>query len=112
MVRIWSGNAPHFIFASINRVPMLIDLLKEVAAGQPVPVGADEKDAIIAEKNTQIAKLQRELAEVMDVLEKEHKESGAAELRERMGELTIELEMERQLNQKLKDKLVELLLET
>ena len=37
MVRIWSGQRPNFIYANINRVPMLIDLLKENGVLNGIP---------------------------------------------------------------------------
>lgn len=112
MVRIWAGNRPQYIYASIQRVPMLIDLLKEAATGKGSKPGMDERDLLIREKDAQILKLQRDLAEAMEQLRQERQNSGAAEMQERMGQLTVELDMERQLNQKLKDKILELILET
>lgn len=111
MVRIWAGNRPQFIYASIQRVPMLIDLLKEVTTGRAGKPGMDERDLLIREKDTQILKLQRDLAEAMDKLQQERQNSGIAEASERIGHLTVELDMERQLNEKLKAKIVELILE-
>lgn len=112
MVRIWSGQRPNFIYANINRVPMLIDLLKETATGRKAIPGMDEKSELIREKDQQILKLQRDLVEAMDLLQQERQNSGVAELEERTKLLAAELDAERLLNQKLKDKLVALLLET
>ena len=112
MVRIWAGARPQYIWTNINRVPMLIDLLKETVTGREAKPGMDEKSKLIREKENQILKLQRELSETLDQLQQVRQDSGIAELEERTKLLTAELDAERLLNQKLKDKVVELLLET
>lgn len=112
MVRIWAGARPQYIWTSINRVPMLIDLLKETVTGREAKPGMDEKSELLREKDNQILKLQRELSETLDQLQQVRQDSGVAELEERTKLLTAELDAERLLNQKLKDKVVELLLET
>ena len=112
MVRIWAGARPQYIWASINRVPMLIDLLKETVTGREAKPGMDEKSELIREKDNQILKLQRELSETLDQLQQVRQDSGVTELEERTKQLSAELEAERLLNQKLKDKVVELLLGT
>lgn len=112
MVRIWAGARPQYIWTSINRVPMLIDLLKETVTGREAKPGMDEKSELIRKKDNQILKLQRELSQTLDQLQKVREDSGIAELEERTKLLTAELDAERLLNQKLKDKVVELLLGT
>lgn len=111
MVRIWSGTRPNFIYANVNRVPFLIDLLKNVMAGGELKPGPDEKDEIIRQKDAQIKTLQRELLETMDLLQAEREGDDAVLLREQITAMQKKIEMEERLNQRLKDKIVEMVLD-
>lgn len=111
MVRIWSEKRPSFIQMKPERVRILIDQLKEMVAGKTVNAGESEREEMIRKQKEQITALERDLAETKEQLLAERNNSGAEELRMRVGTLEMELEMEQLMNQKLKEKIVELVLD-